>query len=152
MSLATLLALNDDPAIIPAWGPVLAEIARHIALDQANPTRWQYGLTDQHGRLIHSGPIRRRPRAADLRHVQIRDRTCQAPNCRRPAIRCDTDHRRAYASGGSSDPENLEPLCRHHHRLKHDKNLRLRRRPDGSHQWQAPNGQTWDVLPDWAQP
>jgi hypothetical protein len=152
MSLPTLLGLTNDPALIPGWGPVLAEIARHVALDQTHPTTWQYGITDQHGRLLHTGPIRRRPRAGDLRHVRMRDQTCRAPNCRRPATACDTDHRHAYASGGPTHPDNLEPLCRHHHRLKHHKNLHLRHHNDGSYQWKAPNGETWHVPAEWASP
>src|SRR5262249_46350005 len=61
MTLPTLLGLRDDPALIPGWGPVLAEIARHVALDQAHPPSWQYAITDSHGHLPHARPIRRRP-------------------------------------------------------------------------------------------
>jgi hypothetical protein len=145
MTLRTLMGLSDDPAVIPAWGPVLAEIARRVALDQTARPSWQFAVTDEEGRLLHSGPIRRRPRMADLRHTQLRDRSCRAPYCRRPAAACDTDHRQSYASGGSSAQENLDSLCRHHHRLKHAKNLRLRALDAGAYRWRAPNGEHWDV-------
>jgi hypothetical protein len=148
MTLPTLIGLADDPAVLPAWGPVLAEIARHVALDHTAKPSWQFAITDDDGRLQHSGPIRRRPRTADLRHTRLRDRTCRAPYCRRPATACDTDHRRSHASGGTSTAANLDTLCRHHHRLKHDKNLRLRPLDAGAYRWHAPNGEHWDVPAD----
>jgi hypothetical protein len=148
MTLPTLIGLADDPAVLPAWGPVLAEIARHVALDQTAKPSWQFAITDDEGRLQHSGPIRRRPRTTDLRHTRLRDGTCRAPYCRRPATACDTDHRRSYASGGSSAAANLDTLCRRHHRLKHEKNLRLRALDAGAYRWHAPNGEHWDVPAD----
>jgi hypothetical protein len=148
MTMSTLVGLCDDPAVIPGWGPVLAEIARSVALDQATTPAWQFAVTDPHGRLLHSGPIKRRPTAQDRRHAQLRDQTCRAPNCRRPAAACDTDHRKAHASGGASDHTNLDQLCRHDHRLKHEKNLTLTPIGDGAYRWRAPNGRTWDVPAD----
>ena len=85
---------------------------------------------------------------ADRRHTRLRDRTCRAPYCRRPATTCDTDHRHSYASGGTSTTANLDTLCRHHHRLKHEKHLSLQALDVGAYRWHAPNGQHWDVPTD----
>jgi hypothetical protein len=148
MTLQTLTGLTDDPAVIPGWGPVLAEIARDIALDQDATPSWEYAITDHRGRLLHSGPIKRRPNAHDQRHTRLRDLTCRAPHCRRPAASCDTDHRKSYASGGASNHTNLDQLCRRHHRLKHAKNLTLKHLGHGAYEWRAPNGQTWHVPAD----
>ena len=148
MTLPTLMGLADDPAVLPAWGPVLAEIGRQVALDAAARSSWQFAVTDDDGRPLHTGPIRRRPRMADVRLARLRDRACRAPYCRRPASTCDTDHRWAYASGGSSAPDNLDSLCRHHHRLKHEKHLRLRALDAGAYRWHAPSGEFWDVPPE----
>jgi hypothetical protein len=148
MTLRTLAGLTDDPAVIPGWGPVLAEVARTVALDRAVAPAWQFAVIDEHGRLLHSGPIRRRPSAADHRIARLRDRTCRAPHCRRPATTCDADHRRAHASGGPSHHTNLDMLCRHHHRLKHERNLTLRPIGHGAYEWRAPNGQHWRVPAD----
>jgi hypothetical protein len=153
MTLPTLLGLREDPAVIPGWGPVLAEIARQVAHDQEHPPSWQYAVTDRHGTLLHAGPVRRRPTDAALRVTRLRDRTCRAVNCRRPATSCDTDHRHAHASGGTADPTNLDTLCRHHHRLKHEKHLTLHHRVDHdtghrTYHWQAPNGRQWNVPTD----
>jgi hypothetical protein len=146
MTLHTLAGLTDDPAVIPGWGPVLAEIARNVAHDRA--TSWQFSVTDKRGRLLHSGPIKRRPTAKDTRHSRLRDPTCRAPGCRRPASQCDTDHRKTYVSGGTSDQHNLDQLSRGHHRLKHEKNLTLHHLGDGAYERRAPNGQRWHVPAD----
>jgi hypothetical protein len=148
MTLKTLTGLTDDPAVIPGWGPVLAEIARNVALGQNATPSWQYAITDDRGRMLHSGPIRRRPTAEATRIARLRDRTCRAPHCRRTASECDTDHRKAYASGGASDHTNLDILCRRHHRLKHEKNLTLHPLGNGAYEWRAPNGQRWQVSAD----
>jgi hypothetical protein len=59
-----------------------------------------------------------RPTAEQRRFVQVRDRTCRWPGCRRSAARCDLDHVEPYADGGATDCANLCCLCRRHHRLK----------------------------------
>ena len=43
---------------------------------------------------------------------------CTYPGCTARAERCDLDHLRPYADGGSTCACNLHPLCRRHHRLK----------------------------------
>jgi hypothetical protein len=53
--LSTLIGLDDDPAMMSGWGPVLADIARRAAFEeQANP-HWKWSLTDENGLLLHHG-------------------------------------------------------------------------------------------------
>ena len=96
------------------------------------------------------GPPRRtasyRPTADQSRVVRARDQTCCFPGCRRRASRSDLDHRRRYPEGPTSTA-NLHPLCRHHHRLKHD-GWTCRRAPDGTTTWTSPRGQTHRASPD----
>lgn len=93
--------------------------------------------------------------AALRRHVQARDRTCTFPGCHVPAARCDLDHRDVWPSG-PTDPENLDCLCRHHHRLKQQGWQRHRPEADGSIRWTSPRGHTyrrpapWQPAPDLA--
>ena len=55
---------------------------------------------------------------ARLRRVlEHRDRTCVFPGCTRPASRADVDHRIPWPAGRTS-AENLQCLCRRHHRAK----------------------------------
>jgi len=53
------------------------------------------------------------------RAVIARDRHCRHPGCRRPAKWCDLDHKVPWSQGGTTTLDNLQLLCRYHHRLKH---------------------------------
>lgn len=99
------MCLDDDPALIPGFGPVIADIARQVAFDQEHNPAWMWAVTDDHGRLLHRGHTKRRPNAEEKSFVKARDRTCRAPGCRRQASWCDDDHRLDYAKGG---PEALD--------------------------------------------
>ena len=67
---------------------------------------------------------------ADL--VRARDRACTHPGCEVPARRCDLDHIRPWAAGGTTSLTNLTSLCQAHHRLKHTPGWSLSRADDGS--------------------
>ena len=51
------------------------------------------------------------------RFLEARDRTCVFPGCRRPASDTDKDHRTPWPAGATV-VDNLQCLCRHHHRAK----------------------------------
>ena len=51
------------------------------------------------------------------RFLQHRDRTCVFPGCTRPASSADVDHRTPWPAGRTST-DNLQCLCRRHHRAK----------------------------------
>ncbi len=108
--------------------PVL-DLARCDAVDAHDPPKWM----------------------ADV--VRIRDPCCVFPGCRRRSRRCDLDHIEPYvplARGGppgQTNPLNLAPLCRRHHRAKTHGGWRYGRRGDGSYSWTSPTGRAYDVLP-----
>ncbi len=109
--------------------------------------------------------------------VRLRDQRCVFPDCQNPARAADLDHItnhdphadpdawnrcRAETRGtGASDgdeavpvpvtglthPDNLAPLCRHHHRVKTHSGWRYQRLPDGSYHWTGPHAQTYLVTP-----
>jgi hypothetical protein len=80
------------------------------------------------------------------RFVRLRDRHCTAPGCRRSAWNCDLDHARRHPDGPTC-PCNLHPLCRRHHRMKHETPTRVERRPDGTTVWTYPTGHVYVVPP-----
>jgi hypothetical protein len=85
--LSTLIGLDDDPAMLSGWGPVLADIARRAAFEeQANP-HWKWSLTDENGLLLHHGHTQRRPTPTEAAFVRARDRVCKTKGCRRPRPR-----------------------------------------------------------------
>ncbi|MGZ6793478.1 MAG: hypothetical protein ACXVFV_11035, partial [Mycobacteriales bacterium] len=74
-----------------------------------------------------------RPSTRLLRLLQARDRTCVFPGCRIPAQRTDADHREPWPHGPTS-ADNLQCLCRRHHRAKHTLFTTLED-PDGTTVW-----------------
>ncbi|HSJ83493.1 MAG TPA: DUF222 domain-containing protein, partial [Acidimicrobiia bacterium] len=118
VDLTTLTGLDDNPGEIPGWGPVIADIARQVAEDQ-DKSEWRTTVTDQNGKVVHVGTTRRRPTTSQRRKVEAVAHTCVFPGCRMPARNSDLDHRQAWTEGGPTEEDNLEPLCRHDHQLKH---------------------------------
>jgi hypothetical protein len=145
--LQTLLRLKDAPGELAGYGPMLGDIARQLA-ENSRQRFWTYTVIDWQGRPVQHGTTRR-PTAEVAREVRLRDRTCRAPGCRMPAIRCDLDHRRDWQHGGESTVDNLCCLCRHHHRLKHELGWRYRQIAPGVWAWTNPiTGRTYIVPPD----
>jgi hypothetical protein len=86
------------------------------------------------------------PSDALRRFVQLRDRRCRFPGCRRPGRRCDQHHLTRWPEGDTS-AENLCCLCRHHHLLVHQAlGWQLHALPAGGLQFTTPTGQ---VLTTW---
>ena len=113
----TLLGLDEEPAELDGYGPVPATLARTIAA--WHDATWRRILTDPAtGTLLEYGRTTYIPPAALADHVVTRDRTCTFPGCGIAAARCDLDHLIPYPAGPTS-PDNLHPLCRRHHLLKH---------------------------------
>lgn len=211
IGLTTLLGLDDHPAELPGWGPILAQDAR-LLVSRQHAAEWCFAITDPDGYLLHGGITRIRPCIAttgicrggaveihvsetrlrelawspDLppewagfvaelarrhvawcarpgdrdacldehprsrfphlglrRHVRLRDRTCVAPGCRRPARKADQDHTRDHAHGGITVRANLAPLCERHHLMKHEGGWNLAQPEPGRFVWCSPLRQTY---------
>ena len=92
------------------------------------------------GAVLDVGRRRYRPPAALADLVRARDRACTHPGCEIPARRCDIDHLRPWARGGTTSLDNLTVLCEAHHRLKHTPGWSLVRLDDGALLWRTPSG------------
>ncbi len=135
VDLTTLVGLDEKPAEVLGYGPVIADIARRVAREQKK-AEWRWAVTDPDtGQVLHNGITCRRPTAALKRHVQIQHPTCVFPGCRMPSVECDLDHRVAVIDGGPTTPCNLAPLCRHHHRVKHEAPWKPTLAPNRNHTW-----------------
>jgi hypothetical protein len=133
-----LMGLDDQPGELAGYGPIPAEVARDIA---AGGT-WKRLLTDPvSGTVMDYGRSTYRPPAGLADFVRIRDQHCIFPGCGRRAATCDIDHRVRYPDGPTS-ADNLECLCRHHHRLKHEAGWAVDRRGDTYH-WTSPTGRRY---------
>jgi hypothetical protein len=80
--------------------------------------------------------------------VQVRQRRCSHPGCRRPAARCDLDHTIPFDQGGRTCECNLAPLCRHHHRCKQAAGWQLTQPKPGHMTWQTPSGRVYETTGD----
>jgi hypothetical protein len=84
-----------------------------------------------------------------LRHlIEVRQRTCAAPGCRRPAVTCDIDHTMPFESGGPTCECNGSPLCRRHHRCKQAPRWHLVQDEPGVMTWRLPSGRTYITTGD----
>jgi hypothetical protein len=147
VDLTTLLELDDKPGEIPGWGPVISDITRQLVGD-ADKAEWRVAV-EHEGQLVDVITTRRRPSKAQKRIAQTRNPYCVFPGCRMPARECDLDHRHSWAETHQTSTCGLEPLCRHHHKLKH-RGWKLEKHPTkpNTYIWTSPLGQTYEVGPD----
>ena len=143
VDLETLTRLADHPGELAGYGAIVADLARQIAEGQPR-AEWRWTLTDPDtGQIIDNGTTRRRPNSGQRRHLETRNPTCIFPGCRVPATDCDLDHRTPWAEGGPTSLDNLVPLCRHDHQVRHRTGWIHQPLPDGDHQWTSRLGHTY---------
>ena len=141
VDLDTLAGLAESPGDLDGYGPVIADIARHVTARQET-SQWRYTVTHpESGLPIHVGTTQRRPTTSQRRVVEARHRTCVFPGCRMPARACDLDHRIPWNHGGPTTIDHLAPLCRHDHRNRHH-GWTYQPLPNGDHLWTSPLGHT----------
>jgi len=141
VDLDTLAGLAEHAGELNGFAPVISDIARQVADDQPD-AEWRYTITDTTtGQPLHEGTTRRRPTTAMRRRIETRHPTCVFPGCRMPATNSDIDHTTSYAEGGPTDDNNLAPLCRNDHCLKHN-GWTYKNRDNGEFEWKSPLGHT----------
>ena len=147
VELTTLAGLDDQSGDLAGFGPVVADIARQTVAAQPDAL-WRFTVTDARtDDIVHTGTTRYRATAAERREVHARYRTCVHPGCRMPATQSDLDHVTPYGDDGPTEVANLAPLCRHHHRVRHEYGWRYRRLDSGHHEWVSPLGHRYTVAP-----
>jgi hypothetical protein len=146
--LDTLLGIGQEPGELEGYGPISAQTVRAMAAGQH--AVWRRLLTaPDSGLVVKTDPARYRPTAEVRRHVSARDGHCVFPTCSMPAARTDLDHVVAFnhsrpEHGGQSAPENLQALCRHHHRLKHQGGWNVHSSETGGNAvWTSPSGRRY---------
>ncbi len=147
VDLTTLAGLDENPAEIPGWGPVLADIARQVAESRPR-NRWRFTVTGTDGDIVCAGTTRRRPTADQRRQVEARNPTCVFPGCRMPASASDLDHNHTWAEYHTTVTEDLAPLCRHDHITRHERGWTVKRSRPGVYVWVSPLGHSYTVGPD----
>ena len=141
--LTTIANVSDEPGELPGWGPVLADVARQLALDPTGETQWRIKVIDADGKLVAAVPTHRRPTPTQAAHIRARDVECRMVGCQRPAAFDDIDHTTAHHDGGPTLTMNLELLCRHDHVMKHHSGWQLTQPTPGEFIWTSPLGHTY---------
>ena len=147
VDLTTLAGLDDKPAQIPGWGPVIADIARKISREQ-DESESRITITDEDGQPIGVTTTRLRPTTAQRRQVEARNPTCVFPGCRMPAGQSDLDHEHLWSETHRTSTSHLEPLCRHDHINRHQRHWRLRQIRPGVYEWVSPLGHRYLRRPE----
>jgi hypothetical protein len=85
-----------------------------------------------------------------LRHlINIRQRTCSSPGCRRPADHTDQDHTIPFGKDGGRTCEcNCGPFCRTHHQAKQAPRWHVEQPEPGTIIWTLPSGRRYTAVPD----
>jgi hypothetical protein len=74
--------------------------------------------------------------------IQARNATCATPGCGAAAVTADMEHTIAWEDGGPTDEYNLDPRCRHHHRLKQRSDWKVSKPGPATTRWTGPSGRT----------
>jgi Domain of unknown function (DUF222)/HNH endonuclease len=130
-------------------GPGLpAETVRRFACDAS-----VVGIIEsEHGEPLNVGRKTRSIPAALRRALDSRDGGCRFPGCTHKRF-VDAHHIHHWAHGGETKPSNLVSLCRLHHRLVHESNVRIEVIDDGALRFTRPDGRSFDsVAPNHTEP
>lgn len=123
---------------IPRIGWIPGSVVQ--TLTQRLDTRITRALLDpDEGTVLETSVTGYVPPPSMKRLVRLRDTRCRMFGCDRPAVACDLDHANPYPHGQTC-AENLGPLCRHHHRVKHSPGWTYTLHPDGHAEWSSPGG------------
>ncbi|MDE0546331.1 HNH endonuclease signature motif containing protein [Microbacterium sp. C7(2022)] len=139
---------GNAPAEIEGIGPIPHARARELC---GGSSDWMRILTHpETGMVLSVGRDQYRPPAALRKLLRWRAERCMAPGCHQPASRCEIDHTVAWEHGGTTSLNNLNPICKSHHRVKHHGRWTVEQLPDtgGTMHWTSPSGRHYDVHPE----
>lgn len=96
------------------------------------------------GQALAVGRTVRTANRAQRRALAAMHRTCAGPECTVPFEHCRVHHVNVFwRDGGSTDLDNLIPVCERHHHLVHEGGWSLTMGPDRSTTWTRPDGTVW---------
>jgi len=130
---------RSNPAVLNGRGPIDPETARRLCTKAPSLFRL---LTDPiDGAILTVDRKNYRPHADLKRLLRALMPICCFPGCNRLAEGCDIDHSLDWILDGHTKLHNLAPLCRHHHRVKHNTLWIMTRAPEtGEITWTSPTG------------
>lgn len=133
--------------VVEGVGPIPVERARELC---GGDGAWMRVLTHpETGAVLSVGRDRYDPPSTLRKLTRWRADRCMAPGCGMPATRCEIDHTLAWEHGGPTSIENLAPICKGHHTVKHHGGWRVEQvGGEGALEWRSPSGRTYRVEPE----
>ncbi|MGB6308763.1 MAG: DUF222 domain-containing protein [Steroidobacteraceae bacterium] len=123
-------------------GPSIAvETARRLACDASLLSV----LENEHGEPLDVGRKTRSIPPAIRRALRSRDAGCRFPGCTHQRY-VDAHHIEHWADGGETKLSNLVTLCRLHHRLVHEGQIRIETQSEGGWRFLHPDGRHYEVI------
>ncbi|WP_054011066.1 HNH endonuclease signature motif containing protein [Arthrobacter sp. ERGS1:01] len=120
----SLVGASCDPAILEGYGPISIEVAKRLLADASCFYR---AFTDpMTGEALALNPETRRVDRKMRIMLRAANEFCTFPGCSAKAAHSEVDHIKPWSAGGTSVLENLEPLDKRHHLVKHFKDDRTR--------------------------
>ncbi|MEO8908044.1 MAG: DUF222 domain-containing protein [Microbacteriaceae bacterium] len=133
-----LAKARTDVAVLEGYGPIDDETARLLVADAPSFRRV---FTDPiTGIDLNMDRKRYRPTAAQREWLRRQHPECESPTCSIRIDDSDLDHTTDWQFDGLSNPDNLAPLSRGHHTLKHKTKITLTRTAVGRSIWRTPTG------------
>ena len=127
-SLETLLGMAGAPAAELEFSlPISARMVERLACD-STLTRILLGADSA---VVDVGRSRRVVPGSTRRALNVHDKTCQWPDCERPASHCAAHHLVHWCRGGKTDLSNLALLCHRHHWMVHEGGWQIARDDTG---------------------
>jgi hypothetical protein len=133
------LVMNPDRSVTTGDGdPVDATTMAILGHDPM----WRFLQFDTQGAILRYGRGRRHA-TTDLRKaLGVRDGGCVFPGCQAPINWCDAHHVKHWNDHGTTDPDNLVLLCRHHHGVTHRNHWTMHPTGGQKFSWTTPTGHT----------
>ena len=116
--------------------PLPVETARRLCCD-AEVT---FASVDANGVVRNLGRTQRTVNRAQRRELRAMHRTCVGRGCEVPFDQCQIHHVRFWRNDGTTDIDNLAPVCSRHHHLAHEGGWTLTMTPDRVITWTRPDG------------
>ncbi|GAA4655363.1 HNH endonuclease signature motif containing protein [Arthrobacter cryoconiti] len=120
----SLLGLSNAPAQLEGYGPLGMDVAKRLMAKA--PSFYRVFTDPITGEALALNPDSRRVSKKMRIFLRSEDELCAFPGCTSKASQADYDHITAWAQGGRTIWENVEPLCPKHHKIKHFKDDRTR--------------------------
>ena len=116
--------------------PLPVETARRLCCD----AEITLATVDASGVVRNLGRTQRTVNRAQRRELRAMHRTCVGRGCEVPFDQCQIHHVRFWRNDGTTDIDNLAPLCSRHHHLAHEGGWTLTMTPDRTITWTRPDG------------